>query len=74
MEKFLSSNEWQWRLARTIVQAVLAFVIANLDIIMGSFSLDPTTKTVIVGLVMAVLSPIMAQIGKADESEDKPLE
>lgn len=73
MDKFLHSNEWQWRLARTVVQAVLGFVIANIDLITGSFSLDPTAKTLIVGLVMAVLSPIMAQLG-SDDGEDKALE
>jgi hypothetical protein len=35
MEKFLASNEWEWRLLRTIVQGVLGVVIANLDLIMA---------------------------------------
>lgn len=29
MNEFLASNEWYWRLARTIVQGVLGVVIAN---------------------------------------------
>lgn len=29
MERFLTSNEWQWRLARTIAQGVLGVFIAN---------------------------------------------
>ena len=33
MEKFLASNGWQWRLARTIVQGVLGVAVANLDLI-----------------------------------------
>ena len=33
MDKFLASNEWQWRLPRTIVQGVLGVVIANIDLI-----------------------------------------
>lgn len=31
MEAFLTSNEWPWRLARTIVQGVLGVVVANVD-------------------------------------------
>ena len=31
MSEFLASNEWQWRLLRTIVQGVLGVVVANLD-------------------------------------------
>lgn len=63
MSKFLSSNDWQWRLARTIVQGILGVIIANVDIITGSLIFDPTTKGVVVALVMAVLSPIMAVLG-----------
>ena len=29
METFLTSNEWPWRLARTIVQGVLGVVVAK---------------------------------------------
>ena len=63
MNEFLASNEWCWRLARTIVQGVLGVVIANIDLIMGWCELDPSVR----GLVMAVLSPIMAALGGGDE-------
>jgi len=62
--KFFKGNELQWRLLRTIVQGVLGVVIANLDVIIGTFVIDPTWKPIIVAGVMAVLSPIMAEIGK----------
>ena len=64
MDKFLNSNEWQWRLARTIVQGVIGVLIANLDVIIGSMVLDETVRPIVVALVMAILSPIMAEIGK----------
>lgn len=64
MNKFLSSNKTVFRLLRTIVQAVIGVVIANLDTIIGTFSFDDVWKPIIVALVMAVLSPIMAAIGK----------
>ena len=67
MSEFLASNDWQWRLLRTIVQGVLGVVIANLDLIMGWCVMDPSVRALVVALVMAVLSPIMTlnQIGRA---------
>ena len=64
MTDFLTSNEWNWRLARTIVQGVLGVFVANIDMILGYAVLDPTVRALIVAFVMAVLSPIMAEIGK----------
>ena len=69
MNTFLTSNEWQYRLLRTIVQGVLGVVIANLDLIVGACVLDPSQRALVVALVMAVLSPIMAQLGNEDELE-----
>ncbi len=63
MSTFLTSNAWQWRLLRTIFQGVLGVIIANVDTITGAFVIDPTAKGIIVALVMAVLSPIMALLG-----------
>lgn len=67
MNEFLASNEWYWRLARTIVQGVLGVVIANIDLILGWCVLDPSVRGLVVALVMAVLSPIMAALGGDDE-------
>ena len=67
--KFFTSNEWQYRLLRTIVQGVIGFLIANIDLIISNFTLDANAKAIIVGLVMAILSPIMAEIGKHSEGE-----
>jgi multisubunit Na+/H+ antiporter MnhG subunit len=68
MNKFLKSNDWQYRLLRTIVQGVLGVIIANIDLITGAFVFDPSTKALVVALVMAVLSPIMALLGGSDSS------
>ena len=67
MNEFQASNEWYWRLARTIVQGVLGVLIANIDLIMGWCVLDPSVRGLVVALVMAVLSPIMAALGGGDE-------
>lgn len=70
MNRFLTSNEWQWRLLRTVVQGVLGVVVANVDLLMGVEVLDPTWRALCVAMVMAVLSPVMAGLGKADDSDE----
>ena len=72
MSEFLASNEWQWRLLRTIVQGVLGVVIANLDLIMGWCALDPGMRGLVVALVMVVLSPIMAALGGDGDKPEIP--
>ena len=62
-ENFLHGNEWYWRLFRTIVQGALGVIVAELDVIVGSFNIEPTLKPMIVAIIMAILSPIMAQLG-----------
>lgn len=62
--KFFNSNEWQWRLCRTVVQAIIGFLLANADALFANLTLDANTKAIVVGLTMAILSPIMAEIGK----------
>ena len=66
MNEFLTSNQPKWRLARTIVQGVLGVLVASLPQILGLAHLDPAVSAIIVAAVMAVLSPIMAAIGKDD--------
>ena len=63
MSDFLTSNEWPWRLARTIVQGVLGVLVANVDQLMGAVVLEPTWRAIVVALVMAVLSLVMAELG-----------
>lgn len=63
MSEFLTGNEWWWRLARTVAQGVLGVVVANLDLLVGAWELDPEWRALVVALVMAVLSPVMAEIG-----------
>lgn len=60
--KFFTGNEWYWRLARTIVQGVLGVLVANIDLVLGNFNIDPSMKPMVVAMIMAILSPIMAQI------------
>ena len=69
MDKFLTSNEWQYRLLRTIIQGVLGVLIANIDLILGYVVLDPSARALVVALVMEVLSPIMALLGAKENGE-----
>lgn len=71
MEKFLRSNDWQFRLLRTIVQGVIGVIIANLDIIFSILTINSTMKPVIVALVMAILSPIMAELGNNQKFKEE---
>lgn len=69
--KLLRSNDWQYRLLRTIIQGVIGVLVANLDLLISKLTFDPTLKPMIAALVMAVLSPVMAEIGKADMADDQ---
>lgn len=63
MKEFLTSNEPKYRLARTIVQGIIGVLVANMDLLVGMTPIPPAIKPVITGLVMAILSPIMAMMG-----------
>lgn len=70
MGEFLTGNEWYWRLTRTVMQGVLGVVVANLDLLVGTMALGPEWRALVVALVMAVLSPVMAEIGKHVDAAD----
>lgn len=67
--KFLTSNDWQYRLLRTIIQGIIGVLIANVDVLIASLSISDTLRPIIVALCMAVLSPIMAEIGRAQKEK-----
>lgn len=67
--KLLTSNEWHYRLLRTIIQGVIGVLIANADMIVSQLDFDAATKTMIVAFAMSVLSPIMAEIGRKGEEK-----
>lgn len=46
-----------------MLQGVLGVVVANVDLLVGTAVLDPTWRALVVALVMAVLTPVMAEIG-----------
>jgi len=63
MNRLWVNNSGKYRLIRTIIQGIIGVLIANLDVIIGVFHFTPEIKVIIVALVMAILSPIMAFMG-----------
>lgn len=64
MKKFLSENTTLCRLGRTILQGVISVLIVNLDLLVGFITIPPELKPVLTALLMAILSPIMSELGK----------
>lgn len=69
MNRLFISNEAKYRLLRTIIQGIIGVLIANLDIIVGVFHISAGFKALIVALVMAILSPVMAMMGTGAPEE-----
>ena len=63
MRTILRSNDARYRLARTIIQGVIGVLIANVDFLVDGLHFEPEMKAFIVALTMAILSPIMAELG-----------
>lgn len=63
MKKFLSSNETKYRLGRTILQGIIGVIVAYIDVIVGTMAIPNELRPMIVALVMAILSPIMSELG-----------
>lgn len=61
---FFESNGWGGRLARTIVQAVIGFILAYVNDLVALLNLGDSTQALIVAAVMMLLSPIMQMIGE----------
>lgn len=70
MNEFLTSNDARYRLLRTIVQGVIGVIVANLDTLIGLTPTPAVVKPIIVAVIMACLSPIMAYIGEQDGHGD----
>ena len=69
MNNFLTSNSANMRLARTIVQGLIGVLISYADILVGLVVFNEQLRPVIVALVMAILSPIMATLGGDEDRQ-----
>ena len=70
MNTILQSNETKYRLIRTIIQGIVGVLLANVDFLFSGLDFTPEAKAFIVALTMAILSPIMAELGL----ENQPLQ
>lgn len=70
MKWLLESNDTSARLWRTILQGVIAVVISWLLTI--STTAPEIVSLLVVPVIMAILSPIMAFIGEKDNENEKP--
>lgn len=69
MNWFFESNSASARVLRTIVQGVIGAVISYLLVI--ATTMPDIWGLLIIPVIMAILSPIMAEIGKRMEDEPK---
>lgn len=67
--EFLKSNKTRYRLLRTIAQGIIGVIVSNVDLLVSWLTIPPEFKPVIVAFVMAILSPIMSELGKDNDTE-----
>ena len=66
LERFINDNSMSMRLARTIVQGVLAALIVFVPTAVGYLNLGAEEATFLTAAIMAVLSPVMAIFKNGD--------
>jgi len=71
MDWFLHSGTAAARLARTLVEVILSWLIANLGDIFGFFSLDPTVKALIISALTVLITAILGFINDNREKDDE---
>lgn len=74
MNTFLTSNSWQMRLARTVVQAIVAFIFNNIVVILATTSIPAELQVIIVSAFMAIQAPIYHALGMrtSEKLPDEP--
>lgn len=66
LDKFLTDNSTSMRLARTIIQGIIAALIVFVPSAIGYINLTPEVASVLTAVIMAVLSPVMALLKKSE--------
>lgn len=76
MKGFLTNNETKYKVWRTIIQACISFLIvdggANLLDILAHVPMADWLRTMLFGVIMAILAGLMPYLGKDAEKEDLP--
>lgn len=63
LNHFLNCNDASCRLGRTILQGILSAVATNLDLLLGFIVIPNELRPFVCVCLMAILSPIMAELG-----------
>lgn len=78
LDKFLTDESTEMRLARSIVQGAVSVLIVAVPLALGGVIHDPTWASIATAGIMCVLSPVMAMMrtgnpeeGTVDATEDK---
>lgn len=70
LDKFLTDNSTSMRLARTVVQGVVAALAVFVPTATGWLDLGPEAASFVTACIMAVLSPVMALLKRSDTIEE----
>ena len=74
MNTLFKSNKTRYKVLRTILQGVISTIVVNLDLLVGFIPAIPVElKPVLVAALMAILTPIMAELGGGDGSSVREL-
>ena len=75
MNDFLTGNTTKHKVWRTIVQAIISFIVidggANLAELFAHIPIEGWMKTLLFGLCMTILTALMPYFGNSDKSMDK---
>lgn len=71
LDKFLTDNSTSMRLARTIIQGIIAALIVFVPSAIGYINLTPEVASVLTAVIMAVLSPVMALLKKSETIKEE---
>lgn len=75
MNDFLTGNTTKHKVLRTIVQAILSFIVvdggANLAELFAHIPIEGWMKTMLFGLCMTILTALMPYFGDSDKPMDK---
>lgn len=75
MNDFLTGNTTKHKVLRTIVQAIVSFIVvdggANLAELFAHIPIEGWMKTMLFGLCMTILTALMPYFGDSDKPMDK---
>lgn len=70
LDRFLTDNGTSMRLARTVVQGVIAALIVFVPTAVGWLDMGAEAASFATAVIMAVLSPVMALLKKSETVEE----